>query len=161
MKRKIIIAIFALFLVASVPLSASALSFNDIGPEFICSCSCNKNLVDCANSMACNISADLKVVIDKMIADGSTREEVMTSMRTNYGDQLLGAPPKEGFDWMAYLTPFILVIAGSIGITFVLTGWVRHNRELALNQTEEKKEKSPGDKKYDNKLKDELNDLRW
>lgn len=161
MKRKMIIALLAMLIVVSVPLTASALTYNDIAGEFICQCGCNKSLPDCANSMTCSTSTNIKESVDKMISDGASRGEIMTAMRTNYSDLILGAPPKEGFNWFAYLTPFILVIAGSIGITFVLTGWVKRNREMALTKTEEKKEKSPGDKKYDSKLKDELDDLRW
>lgn len=96
-----------------------------------------------------------------MIADGAGRDEVMTAMRTNYSDLILGAPPKEGFNWMAYITPFVLVIAGSIGIGVVVTGWARRNREEALVREDAAEDQPPVDKKYSSKLKDELDDLRW
>jgi len=167
-KKSILIVLSVMFILniamTQVALAEDSPELKAIANDFICNCGCNENLKDC-ESETCSTSANLKEIIAKMIDDGEPKAEIATFLRTNYGDQLLAAPPKEGFNWMAYATPFILVIAGSIGLTVVLLGWVKRNKAsealIEKDKSDPKSADSSIDDKYKDKLKDDLDDLEW
>lgn len=140
--------------------SAAELTFKDIAGEFMCQCGCNLVLKDC-ETMPCAVKDRLKVVINGMIKNGQSREQIIKVMRVNYKDQILSAPPREGFNWMAYITPFLAVVAGGIGILFIVSVWARHREENLAVAAQTQSRSRKVDKKYNEKLQKELDNLRW
>lgn len=167
MKHRVIaVTIFAVLMLGVFSPSAYAFTYNDVASEFMCQCGCNLVLKDC-ETMVCGIKDKLKVSINGMIDSGKTKAEIIKVMRVNYKDQILSAPPKEGFNWTAYITPFALVIMGGAGITYILNMWVKRRDELLVpvagdnGDKKRSKKSAPIDKKYSDQLNKELDDLRW
>ena len=170
-KKSILVILAAIFIlnfamtqVALAEFTIDSAEVKAVCSDFICNCGCNENLKDC-ESETCGTSANLKEIVANMLDEGKPRAEIANFLRTNYGDELLAAPPKEGFNWMAYVTPFIVAIAGSIGLTVVLMGWVKRNKanEAIIERDEEGNDgkDSDQDSKYKDKLKNDLDDLEW
>lgn len=170
-KRWILILLSAIFVlniamtqVALAEFTEDSAELKAIANDFICNCGCNENLKDC-ESETCNTSANLKEIIVTMLDEGTPKADITSFLRTNYGDELLAAPPKEGFNWMAYVTPFIVVIGGTIGLTVVLLGWVKRNKEsenlIESGEEDQDSQESVRNSKYKDKLKNDLDNLEW
>lgn len=172
MKHKLLLKgkLFIVFTAAVFTLGifspiAMALSYNDIATEFMCQCGCNEILKEC-DSMPCSVKDTLKGTISGMIKSGQSRDQIIKVMRINYKDKIMAAPPREGFNWVAYITPFAMVVIGGMGIVWIVNTWVGRREvgvEFAAGNGNGKKTKAQlaADKKYSDKLKEELNDLRW
>ncbi len=69
---------------------------------------------------ACEIPLcmDMKKEIAKQLAEGKTPEEIRQYFVAQYGPIVLGEPPKKGFNWLAWIIPFIALV-GAGGYVFL------------------------------------------
>lgn len=75
------------------------------------------------NHPQCEFAVPIRVQIDKMIARGMTRPQIIAWFRTTYGEKVLSAPTTEGFNLLAWIMPFAVLLAGGVGIVFVFGRW--------------------------------------
>src|SRR5574341_1421949 len=104
--------------------SALALVVSDVAKEFICNCGCNKMLIDC--DMQCG--EQLRGVIAAKIKEGWDKPRIMDLLVRNYGEKLLAAPTKSGFNLTAWITPFAAILVGGIMISLAVGEWVTRRR---------------------------------
>ncbi|MDO8531436.1 MAG: cytochrome c-type biogenesis protein CcmH [Dehalococcoidia bacterium] len=64
------------------------------------------------------ISRQMKAIIRKKLADGETREQVLAFFVERYGEAVLAAPPRQGFNLAVWLAPFAVLAAGA-AIVFI------------------------------------------
>lgn len=57
-----------------------------------------------------------------MVAGGHTADEITATLRGEYGDRVLMAPPKEGFNIVGYVLPGVGIAIGAIALLFVIRG---------------------------------------
>lgn len=114
----------------------------DIASGLICLCGCGKLLNVCDMDTA----KQMKSVISDKLAEGWSRQQIIDYMTATYGEKVLAAPTKKGFNLTAWVTPFALIIIGAVVIWFVVEAWVRHRRatreeevEMAVSQDLESK----------------------
>ncbi len=103
---------------------ALALVVTDVAKEFICNCGCNNLLPDC--NMECG--DQLRGVIAAKIKAGWDKPRIMDFLVKNYGETLLAAPTKSGFNLTAWITPFAAVLAGGVMISLAIGEWVARRR---------------------------------
>jgi len=72
---------------------------------------------------ACELKAceQMKEVIAIKLAEGEELDAIRTYFVAQYGPQVLGEPPLEGFNWLAWLLPFVVLAGGG----YILWGTVR------------------------------------
>jgi len=70
----------------------------------------------------------MKGVIASQLAEGKTRQEILGYFVSVYGEVVLAAPVKSGFNLSAWIMPFAAVGAGAVGLTWVLRGWTGRRR---------------------------------
>ena len=104
--------------------SALALVVSDVTKEFICNCGCNKMLADC--DMQCG--EQLRGVIAAKIAEGWDKPRIMNLLVKSYGEKLLAAPTKSGFNLTAWVTPFVAILGGGVMISLAVGEWVARRR---------------------------------
>ena len=104
--------------------AALALVVSDVAKEFVCNCGCNKMLTDC--DMQCG--EQLRGVIAAKIAEGWDKPRIMDLLVKNYGEKLLAAPTKSGFNLTAWVTPFAAILAGGVMISLAVGEWVARRR---------------------------------
>jgi cytochrome c-type biogenesis protein CcmH len=51
--------------------------------------------------------------------------QVVAAFEAQYGQSILMQPPKRGFNWTAYVTPFIALGIGALILGFWMRGWIR------------------------------------
>ena len=91
---------------------------NRIGKGLYCPV-CPNTPLDACNTEAC---ARWRAQIKEMLQSGKSEQQVRDYFVAQYGDRVLGAPPAEGFNWLAYLLPMLGVIFGGIVAWFALRG---------------------------------------
>jgi len=63
------------------------------------------------------VCQQMRDMIDEMLIEGKSKQEIIDEFVDQYGVVILGEPPKEGINIMAWLMPVLLVLAG-LGFAF-------------------------------------------
>lgn len=83
---------------------------NQIAQQLFCPVCENVPLDECMTE-ACQQWRDL---IRQQLADGWTEEEIKDYFVAQYGDKVLGEPPREGLNWVLYLFPPLLILVAAL-----------------------------------------------
>ena len=70
---------------------------------------CSGVRLDSCELKACDQMRD-EIAI--MLAEGQDRDAIRARFIELYGPQVLGEPPREGWNWLAWLLPFVALVAG-------------------------------------------------
>ena len=71
----------------------------------------------------------LKVRIQHLIGGGMTRSEIKRELVSDYGTRILAAPPRKGFDLLAWVLPFIGILGGAAVLGLLAWRWTRTREE--------------------------------
>lgn len=71
------------------------------------------------------MAEDMKRRIRELIAQGRSDDEVREYFIARYGEWILLTPPKRGFSLVAYVLPFLAVLAGAAMLVFAARRWRR------------------------------------
>ncbi|CAN5394200.1 hypothetical protein BH10CHL1_BH10CHL1_12650 [soil metagenome] len=65
---------------------------------------------------ACELKAcdQMRQEIGLRLAAGDNLEAIRTYFVAQYGPQVLGEPPRAGFNWIAWVLPFVVLLAGAL-----------------------------------------------
>lgn len=86
----------------------SADEVNEIARELWCPL-CSGVRLDSCELKACD---QMKDVIAIKLSEGEDLESIRTYFIAQYGPQVLGEPPLEGFNWLAWILPFVVLAVG-------------------------------------------------
>jgi cytochrome c-type biogenesis protein CcmH len=137
---------------AFTPTRVTAATVGDISKQFICQCGCNMVLLNCTHA-ECGSREGMTTVIKQRLAQGQSEQQIIQSFVAQYGEQVLAAPPKQGFNLMAWVTPFAAILFGAGVIYIALKQWVRRGRS---SQTITMAEPEEADEEYWHRLDKEL-----
>ena len=143
-----------LFISPVSPAGAGAL-LQDLENALMCKCDdkCGKVLVNCT----CSTSDKTRAKFSKMLDSGLTVEQIIKSQVDEYGETVLSAPTKFGFNLTAWVMPFIALVAGGVGVRKVIYSWVDKKEETVTE--DEPEEKTATSEKYSKRLQDELDGI--
>lgn len=99
------------------PISDDAV--NQIAKQMFCPV-CENVPLDVCPTQACH---QWRETIRLMLAEGKTEQEIKDYFVQQYGDRVLAAPPRRGFNWLVYVVPPVLVLAGLAFFFTVLRNW--------------------------------------
>jgi cytochrome c-type biogenesis protein CcmH len=122
-------------LVACAALAADAPpSQQDVEEALTCQCGCGLTVHSC-NHLQCGSAEPIKKEIAERLARGEDKETIVAAFRTRFGEKVLSAPTFRGFNWLAWLTPFAVMLVGGVGVILVIRRWVRAPRAPATAAT--------------------------
>jgi len=115
----------ALLALVLVPVAAAdnRPTLTDLEGEIMCPV-CDTTL-DQSSSPA---AQQIKAVISARIAAGDSKQEIKDLLVAQYGTKILAAPPKKGFNLLAWLLPIFLLLGGAIVLGLLAWRW-SHTRE--------------------------------
>jgi len=125
--RRALVAALLLGVLASVVLVLPAYAqpvMSSVSDKLICLCGCNSVLTECPHQN-CEWGIPAKQYITEQLAAGQSPDQLVDYYVEKYGEEVLAAPAKTGFNLAAYLIPFVVLIAGGVVIYFLVAGWVR------------------------------------
>jgi len=62
----------------------------------------------------CSKADEIKAEINQKIAKGMTEQQIINSFVAEYGNTVLSAPPKSGFNLSVWMIPFVAFLVGGI-----------------------------------------------
>ena len=112
----LLLSFLSLFVFAN---SVSALTVDDVAGELICPCGCGKMLDVCEMESA----RQMRVLIEEMIDEGQDKDQIINYFVNQYGEKVLAAPGKKGFNLTAWVAPFIVIGLGAGIIWLAIAKW--------------------------------------
>ena len=106
--------------------AATALPAAELTPQekvetrLMCYCGCSDLTV---RTCSCGTAAEIKQDIARRLADAQTADEVEAAYVKKYGAQIRSAPTTSGFDLLAWVTPFLVILAGGGFIVHLIRRW--------------------------------------
>jgi cytochrome c-type biogenesis protein CcmH len=115
-------ALAALLLLApAAPAAERRASLPDIEDEVMCPI--------CGTTLQLSQSPQAereRVFIQRLIAEGATKDEVKDALVAEYGPEVLALPETEGFDLAAWVVPGVAIVVAGVAILFGLRRWRRN-----------------------------------
>ena len=71
------------------------------------------------------IADRMRAQIRERIAAGQTKSEIKAAMVEQFGESVLAAPPRAGFNWLAWLLPLGGLLAAALAVTAVARRWLQ------------------------------------
>lgn len=96
----------------------------DLINELMCPSDCVETLAICQMTEA----AQMRTLIKQEVAAGWSKEKIVDGLVAQYGERILAAPTKQGFNLTAWLTPFAAILGGGVFISVLVANWVRRRR---------------------------------
>ena len=81
---------------------------NDVAKDLYCPV-CESTPLDVCPTQAC---ADWRELIRTQLSEGQSKEEIHDYFARQYGDGVLAAPPRQGFNLVLWLFPVVAVLVG-------------------------------------------------
>ena len=126
MKRHFRIAILVLVLSALTTATVAAQEstptddeVNAIAKQLFCPV-CENTPLDVCPTDACK---EWREEIRGMLAEGKTEEEIKQHFVDYYGARVLSEPPRTGFNWLVYVVPPIVIVAGVFILFRAFRAW--------------------------------------
>ena len=153
------------FLTLLIIWSASplvALEVKDVEGSIMCMCKdkCGKVLANCS----CMTSDTYRRQISTMIRAGKTKREIIDNFVERFGERVLAAPTKTGFNLAAWVTPFLALFIAGIVLKRIAQSWVSGKQTPAAADrgagNEEDVDSAEGDAEHYRRLmEDELGEF--
>jgi cytochrome c-type biogenesis protein CcmH len=122
--RRFLVLLAALVLAAPAAASEQRPTLADLEDELICP-TCNTTL-----EMSSSPVADrMRAFIRARIAAGDSKSEIKRKLVAEFGEEVLAAPPKRGFNLLAWMLPLAGILAATLAVTVVARRWLRAREE--------------------------------
>lgn len=118
-------------LAVTTPEGITADQVNVVARELWCPL-CNGVRLDACELKAC---AQMRDLIAIKLGDGESSESIQQYFVDAYGPQVLGRPPFEGFNWLAWILPPLVLFAGGVLVWMRMRSMVRPEVERGVQKT--------------------------
>ncbi|HXH09441.1 MAG TPA: cytochrome c-type biogenesis protein [Alphaproteobacteria bacterium] len=76
------------------------------------------------------LAHEMRAVVREQLQQGKTRQEILDYFVQRYGEWILLAPPKRGFNLVIWFLPFVLLPAGALAVYAGTRRWVRNRQAV-------------------------------
>ncbi len=121
---------------------------NAIARELYCPV-CENTPLDVCATQAC---AQWRDLIRLKLSQGESEEQIKQYFVENYGARVLSEPPHEGLNWLAYIVPPVIILAGA---AFLVRAFQRMKKPVVAAPAEGPRVDAPADD-YITRLEEEV-----
>lgn len=129
---------------------------NAVAKDLFCPV-CENTPLDVCPTDACK---EWREEIRGMLADGKSEAEIKQHFVDYYGARVLSEPPRVGFNWLVYVVPPIVIVAGIFVLFRAFRAWSQPPATETVPETEtgvNKEDASPSsDDEYIARMEEEL-----
>ena len=83
---------------------------------------CENTPLDVCPTEACR---NWRELIREMLAEGKSEEEILRYFQVQFGAKVLAEPPRQGFNWIVYILPPVIILAGAFLLFRALRAWTK------------------------------------
>jgi cytochrome c-type biogenesis protein CcmH len=102
------------------------------------------------------LARQMKDVIAERIAAGDTKSEIKDRLVEQFGPQVLAAPPRSGFNWLAWVLPIAGLGLGAVVVGAAAWRWSRSRERPADVPLEARNGRRAIDPELEKRLEEEL-----
>lgn len=107
---------------AQPPMTAA--QRDELEHQIHCQCGCNLDVYTCRTTdFSCSVSPAMHADVMGLVAGGYGAPEILTAFRAAYGEKVLMAPMRSGFNLVGYTMPFIALGTGAVVVAALLKRW--------------------------------------
>ena len=89
-----------------------------------CTCGCGLDVFTCRTTdFTCATSPAMHRMVLARLDSSMTADQVVAAFESQYGESILMQPPRRGFNWTAYLMPFVALVLGLGLVTWLMRRW--------------------------------------
>jgi len=97
---------------------------DELEHQIHCQCGCNLDVYTCRTTdFACTVSPAMHADVMGLVAGGHTAQEILAAFNAVYGEKVLMAPVKSGFNLVGYTMPFVALGAGAVMVSALIKRW--------------------------------------
>jgi cytochrome c-type biogenesis protein CcmH len=147
------IFIVLILLIYTVAGAATA-TLDGVANKLSCFCGTCPHLA--VSQCTCSKADEIKAEIKQKIAQGMTEQQIINSFVAEYGQTVLSAPPKSGFNLSVWMIPFLAFVVGGIVLFAFLKNQQRPPEDQPPTGPSKMPDQGDADEEYRQRLKDEL-----
>ena len=129
LKRSAQLIALALALFTLLGAGDESARVNDLGHRMMCVCGCNQILLEC-NHVGCAYSDRMRAELVAAVDRGDNDDLTLQSFVQKYGTTVMAAPTKTGFNRVAWIMPYLVLVVGLAMVTLIVRAW--RSRPLVL-----------------------------
>jgi cytochrome c-type biogenesis protein CcmH/NrfF len=95
---------------------------NDLGHRMMCVCGCNQILLEC-NHVGCAYSERMRAELVAAVDRGDNDDLTLQGFVQKYGTTVMAAPTKTGFNRVAWVMPYLVLVLGLAMVTLIVRVW--------------------------------------
>lgn len=133
MLHKVSFILTALLLISYLNVSFAnpqQTTVSEIKKSLVCLCDCGMTVEACQGAMTCDSAEKLTAELTQYVEQGMTKDAIFSTFIGKYGEHILAAPTKKGFNLTAWILPFLGLLLATIAIIAALRRWV-HQQQLS------------------------------
>jgi cytochrome c-type biogenesis protein CcmH len=150
MRKVLLVLLVAGIVLARWPSATLAGSVEEqtlrVAAELRCPVCQNLSVADSPSEMA----TQMRELIHEKLKQGESPEQIRSYFVSRYGEWVLLSPTRKGFNWVAWLLPFVAILGGGGIIILTIRRSIRRGQKLNADQS------GPTDPRYTNRLDAEL-----
>lgn len=104
--------------------------FEKLGHNLVCTCGCNQILLEC-NHVGCPASSSMRDELAAWLEKNTDNDVVLAGFVSKYGPTVLAAPTTKGFDRVAWVMPFAVLVLGIMAVVGIARAWRQRAPALA------------------------------
>ena len=97
---------------------------DDLEHRLKCQCGCTLDVYTCRTTdFSCGVSPAMHADVNRLVAGGYSADEIIAAFVDTYGERVLMAPTKQGFNWAGYIAPFAAIGTAAVVVAALLRRW--------------------------------------
>ncbi|HEX6628207.1 MAG TPA: cytochrome c-type biogenesis protein CcmH [Gemmatimonadaceae bacterium] len=105
---------------------------DELEHQLHCQCGCNLDVYTCRTTdFSCSVSPAMHADVMGLVGGGHTAQEILAAFKAIYGEKVLMAPNKSGFNLVGYTMPFVALAVGAVIVNVLLKKWKTREPEVA------------------------------
>jgi cytochrome c-type biogenesis protein CcmH len=122
LRRSIQLAVVVVVVLLFLGAGEDSPRFKDLGHRMMCTCGCGQILLEC-NHVGCQSSDKMRNELLAALDRGDNDDLVLQGFVQNYGPTVIAAPTATGFNYVAWVMPFVALAFGMAFVVFVVRSW--------------------------------------
>ena len=129
LRRHVYLLLLALAVFTLLGAGDESARVNDLGHRMMCVCGCNQILLEC-NHVGCAYSDRMRAELVAAVDRGDNDDLTLQGFVQKYGTTVMAAPTKTGFNRVAWIMPYLVLVLGLAMVTLIVRAW--RSRPLVL-----------------------------